>query len=266
MSERALAGPAARRLADFLGGPAAALELLTVLRLRRAPLLAEGVFGQCQAWFPAVGLGLGLGLWELAEALDQYLGGAVLGWLLTGALLLLTGGLHVDGLADTADGVLGGRTREESLAIMRDSRVGPLGAAAVVLVLGLKASAFGSVAAQRPEVLVLTPALARWAVVVAIAAFPYARPQGLGKAFHATALPWPAPLATATALAAALALLGPAGLLLAVATGACALALGLGLSRRLGGLTGDTYGAINELVEVAVLLLTLVLVSEGLLT
>ncbi len=263
MSERAGVLPARRQLADLALGPLAALELLTILRLRRPRLLKDRTFGQTQAWFPAVGLGLGLALVGLAEGLDGYFSGAVLGWILAAALLALTGGLHVDGLSDTADGVFGGRTRAESLAIMRDGRIGALGAAAVVLVLGLKAACLGSLSVDRAEALLLAPTLSRWAMVLAIAAFPYARPEGLGAAFHAAALPWPAVAATATALAATLALLGPRGLVIPALLVVTTLLTGYGISRHLGGLTGDIYGAVNETAEVVALLSFLFLAAEG---
>jgi adenosylcobinamide-GDP ribazoletransferase len=263
MSERPLQA-AAFWPKSILTGPLAALELLTVLRLRRPALLEERDFGLSQAWFPAVGLGLGACLVGLAAATDAYFSGGVQGWLLAAALVVLSGGLHIDGLADTVDGLMGGRTREQRLAIMHEGTVGALGAAAVVLVLGLKAGAFAS-AAGRNEFLVLVPALSRWTIVVAIAAFPYARPEGLGRAFHANAFPWPLTIASATLLGAVLVLAGPAGLIVAGVVAALALLAGHAISRSLGGLTGDVYGAINELAEVAALLAFLVLATEGLL-
>lgn len=241
----------------------AALELLTVVRLRRAPVLDERVFGASQAWFPAVGLLIGFALVGLVAVLDGYLPGSVLGWLLAGTLVGVSGGLHVDGLADTADGVFGGRSREQRLAIMRDGRIGAFGAAAVILALGIKATALASLTEARGEVLLLAPMLGRWAPVPAMVAFPYARERGLGKGFHAAALPWPAPFAMVTALAGSLALVGPQGVALVALCGVLSLLLGLVLSRSLGGLTGDTYGAIVEVCEIAVLLCALALEAEG---
>jgi adenosylcobinamide-GDP ribazoletransferase len=253
-------------LSDLLQGPLVALELLTILRLRQAPILPSRVFGASQAWFPAVGLALGLATWGLWQALDGYLGAAILGWLVVAALVVLSGGLHVDGLADTADGLFGGQSRDESLRIMRDSHIGAFGATAVIIDLGLKASCIAALVAGHTEALILAPALSRWSMVVAIGAFPYARPEGLGAAFNEAVWPWPAAVATLTAGAAALLLLGPAGLIIAGIAGATALAAGGYVSHRLGGLTGDIYGAINECSEVAVLLAFLVLAAEGVLS
>jgi adenosylcobinamide-GDP ribazoletransferase len=223
----------------------------------------DRIFGASQAWFPLVGLAMGGALFGVWQALDGTFNPSVLGWLLVGTLAVLSGGLHVDGFADTVDGLYGGRSREDSLRIMRDSQVGALGAAGVILLLGLKAACFASLAAGRAEALVLTPVLSRWAMVVAIAAFPYARESGLGAAFNRASLPWPALIATLTAVVTAVALLGiEAAIVLAVA-GLVALAIGSLVSRRLGGLTGDVYGAINESVEVVLLLTFLFLASEG---
>jgi adenosylcobinamide-GDP ribazoletransferase len=250
----------------LLLSPLVAFELLTVLRLRQPPLVEDRVFGASQAWFPLVGLALGGALYGFWQAFDGAFSAPVLGWLLAAALVVLSGGLHVDGFADTTDGLYGGRSRDDSLRIMRDSHIGALGAASLVLLLGLKATCFASLAAGRAEALILTPVLSRWAMVVAIAAFPYARGSGLGAAFNRASLPWPAALATLTAVVAAAVLLGPdAAIVLAVA-GLVALAIGSLVSRHLGGLTGDVYGAINESVEVVLLLTFLLLASQGFFT
>jgi adenosylcobinamide-GDP ribazoletransferase len=232
-----------------------ALEFLTILRVRQPALVHDGTFGQAQALFPAVGLLLG-GLLAGADwAIRDQVGPQLTGWLLAGLLLILTGGLHADGLADSFDGLFGGRTPERRLEIMRDSAIGSYGALALIVVTALKATAFAQLeSAHRAEVLVLTPALARWACVAAIAGFPYARPSGAGVAFHAASWPWAAPLAAVIALAAAAAGMGAAG----AAGWGLALAAGVGIGAyiapRLGGLTGDTYGAIVEISEVALLL------------
>jgi adenosylcobinamide-GDP ribazoletransferase len=146
---------------------------------------------------------------------------------------------------------------------MRDSRVGAFGAAGVVLLLGLKASCIAALASGRTEALLLTPALSRWGMVTAIAAFPYARESGLGAAFHAAAWPRPLLVATSTAVVAALALMGPAAAIVLAVAAATSLAIGSAVSRRLEGLTGDVYGAINESVEVVLLLTFLFLAAQG---
>jgi adenosylcobinamide-GDP ribazoletransferase len=242
------------RLAELAQLPLVALETLTILRLRRPPVVSQAAFGQSQAFFPLAGFLLGGALAGASWLAYQELGGGVTGWLLMGLLLLLTGGLHADGLADTADGLFGGATPERRLAIMRDSSIGAFGAVALVLVLGLKAATLGSVAGiSRPEMLVVAPALSRWACVAAIAAYANARPDGLGAAFHAAALPWAAPLAAAICLAGCVAALGLDGALAWLLAAASGLALGGFIASRIGGLTGDSFGAVIEVTETAVL-------------
>ena len=110
------------------------------------------------------------------------------------ALVVATGGLHLDGLADTCDGLFGGSSPPERLAIMRDSRVGTFGVLGVVCILLLRWAAFLSLTSPiRRGALLLAPALGRWAMVGAVAALPYARPEGLGKAMHRAAWPFAHP-------------------------------------------------------------------------
>ena len=234
-----------------------ALEFLTVFRLPmggRRPAGAEQI-ARSQGLFPLVGLLLGLMLVGLDRGLSGVMPLPATAALLVVALVVATGGLHLDGLADTCDGLFGGSSPPERLAIMRDSRVGTFGVLALVCVLLLRWAAFLSlVSPVRRGALLLAPALGRWAMVGAVAALPYARPEGLGRAMHRAAWPIPTLIAAAIALAASL-LLFPAW---GIALFALALLVGgliaLYAGGKLGGLTGDVYGAISECVEVAVLL------------
>lgn len=231
-------------------GPLVALEFLTTLRLRRARIWDDAGLGAALAWFPAVGLLLGAALWGLDLALAGILPRSAAAAVLLGALALATGALHLDGVADTADGLAAPRDREARLALMREGAAGPAGVSALVLLLLAQWSALASLeGAARPAAILLAPALARWGVVAAAACYRPARPSGLGHA-AATAL-WPVavPLATATAAAAAIALFGAPGLLLLALAGAAALATAGAASRRLGGVTGDTHGAVVEVTH-----------------
>lgn len=209
------------------------------------------------AWYPAVGLLLGSLLLALAWAL-QALPPLVQATLLLVAWVGLTGALHLDGLADSADAWVGGlgsnwdESRERTLAIMKDPRCGPAGVVALVLLLLLKFAALASLPVTAWPTLLLAPLLARMALVVAFIAVPYVRRGGLGTALLDAPRPgcWLGLLA-GTSLCA---LAGWRGVLaLAVA----ALVFGCwrrACLRRLGGITGDTAGALVELVEAAVLL------------
>src|SRR2546423_10358470 len=143
------------------------------------------------AAFPLAGLVLGL----LLAGLDAILSGMSLPWitrdiLLVVALVLLTGGLHLDGLMDTCDGLWGGHSAEQRLAIMRDSRVGSYGVLGGVSVLLLKLGGLEALhGTRRTSALIIAPVLARWALVLAAAIYPPARPDGLGAAFRAGVTP-----------------------------------------------------------------------------
>ena len=224
--------------------------------LTRVPVPTGAVtareLGRAVAWFPAVGAALGGALVGVHLLLAGRVAPA-LGAIAAVALLAgLTGALHLDGFADVFDALGGGRgSRDRMLAIMRDSRIGAHGAAALVLLLAAKLVA---VAGAPAWALFGAPIAARWAVVPLIIGFPYARPEGLGQPFHGGA--GPAQLVAATAVTAlALAGFGAPALAAAGVALVAALALAIWLHRRLGGLTGDVYGAAIELAELAFLVM-----------
>ncbi len=208
------------------------------------------------AYFPFVGFLLATLLYLIQLLFGFLLPHLVLAAVLVVALVLLTGGLHLDGLMDTCDGLFGGRTRERRLEIMRDSRVGSFGVLGGVCILLLKFALFTSI---EPRMLslaffVVLPA-SRWAMVLALRVFPSARPSGLGATFRqAVTLPRLIVAAT-TALLLALLVGHGAGVLLWCTATCVALLLGAWATRLIGGLTGDTYGAIAECSEVGVLLM-----------
>ena len=182
---------------------------------------------------------------------------------LLGALLtvtawkLLTGGLHLDGLADCLDGLVG-RDREHRLAIMRDSRIGTFGAVGLILFLMLEIVAVAELApGVRWRALIVVPTLARALPPVLARWFPPARPTGQGATFVVGVGALAAPIALGAAAVVTVLTLGVAGV--------TALVVGLGIAfavagfqnRRLGGLTGDVLGAAVELSELAALLTVL---------
>lgn len=233
--------------------------LLSLGFLTRFPVtcLAEGPerLGRATAFFPIVGGLIGLllaGVNVCAALLWQ--NEAVANALVIVALTLVTGGLHLDGLMDICDGVFGGHNRERALEIMKDSRVGAFGVLGAVCLLLLKFSFLFAVPAEiKWRALVFMPVAGRWAFVYAIAAFPYARPEGTGKAFKEQVgrrqLFWASVLAVAIG-ASLFRLWLP---LLALFILAAAHLLGRYLTGKLGGLTGDAYGAIGEVVELLAL-------------
>ena len=185
--------------------------------------------------------------------------GPIAALVITGAAVI-TGGLHLDGLMDTADG-LPGRTTEQRLAIMRDSHVGAFGViAAGLAILGQFACLSALSGRERLVALVVAFTLSRWAMVVALALFPAARASGLGATFQSGA-------GYASAIAGTLVMLPfvlIAGLTGVVSFGvATVVVLGGGgiLARRLGGLSGDGYGAIAVVTETAALFVAVAVAS-----
>jgi len=204
-------------------------------------------------WFPIVGAALGAAGLVAGHLLRIAFSPAMTAVMLVAILAGLTGGLHLDGVADVFDALGGGRgQRERMLEILRDSRIGAHGAAALVLLVLAKVVATASVVDRHAWALYAAPIAARWAVVPLVVVFPYARPEGLGKPFHGHA--GPAQLFGATALAAlAIGWLGPCATAPALVALLTALVIAIWLHRHLGGLTGDVYGAAIELAELAFL-------------
>lgn len=207
------------------------------------------------AFFPVVGLGLGLTLAGVAWLGMPYLSPQLLAVLLLALLEGVTGGLHLDGLADVFDGLgAGSRNPIRTLAIMQDSRIGAHGAAAVVLVLLGKAFGVSQALEHRAYAVLITfPLAARWAVVPLIAFFPPARAEGLGLAFNRHAGPWQATVATIFFVTPIL-YFGPQLAVPAIAALLAAVALAGVVHLRVRGLTGDAYGAAVELAEVVFLM------------
>ena len=237
-----------------------ALQFLTRIRLFRDPDYDDGLFGRSVKFFPLVGLLAGSILAGVAVLTGGWLPGTVRSTLLVTLSVFITGGLHCDGLMDSADGLFSGRSRERMLEIMKDSRVGSFGVIAIFLLLLWKWALLHDL----PDSL-LAPALismmtfGRFAMILAILYFPYARPEGMGKAFALHAgTPWGPALATVLGLLAAFYFVkGP--LVCAIAAAAALAAVlfagwfGRWTTQKLGGMTGDTYGAVTELSELVVL-------------
>lgn len=235
-------------LSAALDDLAGALQFLTILPLGTAERFDPR---RAMRFFPLAGMVIGaiVSAFDALAALVLPL--PVVAALDVALLAMISGALHLDGLADTADGLMGSHDRTRALDIMKDSRVGAMGVVAVVLVLVVKTVGLGAVSGQRGLALILVPALSRGAMMVAMAALPYARSGGgTGRAFFH-------PPVRAVDLAA---IVLPFGLslflgwrcilLTLVFVGVTALMLQF-YRRRLGGVTGDLIGALGEVVEAA---------------
>lgn len=236
-----------------------AWQFLTAVPLSRHhhdPTPAE--LAGSMAWYPVVGLLLGgvlaLTTWLLSDLIDR----VVLDALLIVLLVALTRGLHQDGLADTLDGWAGGRTPEQRLEIMRDGRIGAIGATGLILALGLRYA--GLAALPEPDrlpILLCMSAVGRWAMVVGAVAVPYARAEGgLAESFLQNLQTRHVLIATLGVAAALVFAMGPIGAVVSLSVTALVARAVSAHSRRLcGGVTGDTLGATNEVAEVLFLLL-----------
>lgn len=239
-----------------------ALTFLTIIPAGAPSLSRPHELAAGAVYFPAVGALLGLAFAGIYAAARSLLETGPLVVLIFTVSFIITRGLHIDGLADTADGLVGGGTdREKTLAIMRDSVVGPAGACSILLVYLLK---YASLLAVKIDVLPMAilamPFCGRWNMVLAGAVFKPARAEGLGNnfigglglqhliaaSFIGAAVMWLIchynsilyfPFTTGIALA-------------FLAT----LVFSFFISRRLGGLTGDVLGAVNEIAEAVFLL------------
>ena len=205
-------------------------------------------------FYPAVGLVLGLLLWLMAKILLPYYPPLVLGALILGAELMLTGGIHLDGFMDSMDGLLSARSPEKILDIMKDSRVGAHASMALVGLLLLKFTLLANLTVSKLPLLIVMPMLARWVFQIGMIGFPYARSQGLGKGFHEATQWIPFLLSGIIVCGISFYLLGFAGPLAFVISSLIITIVAYKISSLLGGLTGDLYGAFIELSEVIILL------------
>lgn len=234
-----------------------ALGFLTALPVPRR-MVTPATLGRSLIFFPFVGLLVGLLLYGLDLALARALPGGVRAALLLVALVALTRGLHLDGLMDCCDGLFGGFTQERRLEIMRDSRVGAFGVLGAVVFLLLRFSGIVALDGGWCLVgLVLPPLMGRWAMTVAIVAYPYGRAEGMGADFKRAAGWWQAGLATLSAAALGAALWWPWGAAALIPAVLMLTLVARFILGRIGGMTGDCYGAINELVEGALLLIVI---------
>jgi len=242
-----------------------ALHFLTIIRMPWRREVSPEEIGRSLNYFPVVGIVIGLILVGLNWGLSLILPSSVVNILLVVSLTLISGALHIDGLMDTCDGMAAHKTVEARWQVMHDSRVGGFGIVGACLLLLVKYISLNNV----PEpllimTLLLMPVVSRWAMVYAIFAYPYARPSGLGKMFKQEASWLRFIVATLIALAMAVVLAQLAGLIIMACIWVMVMLMAAYLRRKFSGLTGDTYGAINEVAEVCVLILILILAQFGL--
>jgi adenosylcobinamide-GDP ribazoletransferase len=230
-----------------------ALRFLTILPIPGLPAMSEAGIGRAVACFPLAGGIVGALLATLGLAAGALWDASVRPVVLVVAWGVITAGLHLDGLSDTFDAVMSWRPRERKLEIMKDSRIGAMGALALIAVLALKAVWLGAAGDAWLRAVWLAPILGRWADIYGIFWFPPAREGGMGRSFQSQVRRADFIFATAATILLVLALGGARGLIALALVWLVSQLLAMWWTRDLGGLTGDTYGALCEIAEVITL-------------
>lgn len=232
----------------------AAVQFLTITPLRAQPS-GKGL-SSATSWFPVAGLLLGLALAGINLALGPLgMEPLIVNTVLIVMLIVMTGGLHLDGLADTSDALLSGKSREEMLCIMRDPHIGTMGVLSLVSVIILKIALLCSITAPwKIPALISMCVLSRWAMSLSILLFPYARQEGKAMIFIEGKSLKSFVIATVITFAIVIIAMGLNGLAVFALAALGAYATGKMISSKLGGITGDVIGATDELVEVITLI------------
>jgi adenosylcobinamide-GDP ribazoletransferase len=231
-----------------------ALQFLTVIPVKTKDI-SEGKLSWSMVYFPIIGLLLGLILVGINNLLlflnfEQFVTNVIL----VISLIILTGGLHLDGLADTMDALLSRKDKEEMLKIMRDSHIGVMGVLSLFCIILLKIAFLSSIDASLKIItLLLMCTLSKWSLVLSMSLFPYAREEGKAKIFMQDINHKIFSLATIIAVVPVILVWQLKGLLIFIITAISACIINKFISNKINGLTGDTLGAVNEFIEVIIL-------------
>ncbi|MEW6400514.1 MAG: adenosylcobinamide-GDP ribazoletransferase [Chloroflexota bacterium] len=233
-----------------------AFGLMTTLPIRLPDDWSAGDSGRASVWFPLVGVVIGALTWLAWKGSMLLFPPLVAGVITLAVWVALTGGLHLDGLADCCDGLLASTSVERRLEIMKDPRLGAFGGIGLILILFLKAAALASLTSAASLGILLAASLARWCILLA-GLLPLARPSGMAADFAAgfrrILILWGALIPLAAAI-----FPGVRGVI-AMFVGLIAVASVLWLAKsRINGVTGDVFGMVVEVVEVAVMLVFLI--------
>ena len=231
-----------------------ALQFLTIFPVRIKGMLKEKELAASLAYFPLAGLFIGVLSWLVFFCLSRFLSAPSAVMIALAVSVFSSGGMHLDGLADTADGFYAGKDKEHTLLIMRDSRIGAMGVIAIVLVLLLKFSLLTGLSLDAAgKALIMMHVYSRWSMVLACYRLDYARAEGKAGAFMRYASKKELIAAGAVCLSVFIAAGGMKG----IAVFLSALVPVFGFMRlsqkKINGMSGDTLGALNEIAELSVL-------------
>lgn len=231
-----------------------ALQFITIIPVKKELDYGEKNIARSMFYYPLIGTIIGLVLVLVNIIGTIFLPDLIRDSLILIVLVLLTGGIHFDGLADTFDGLLGGNNKKKIIEIMGDSSIGVYGVLAVTLVLLLKLSLLAELPiGVKNMALITVPTLSRCAMVWAVYLFPYAKKEGFGKPFKLYLTRNEAWLTAVYTVIITLSLLFFKGVIILVISLAGLWLFAAFIVKKIGGLTGDNYGALNELMEVLVL-------------
>ena len=246
-----------------------ALQFLTVFRIRKHHEVDENELARAMAYFPFVGFFIGIILVYADKALLTFFPDTISNIFLLLLSALMTRALHIDGLSDSIDGLMGGTDRESRLAIMKDSRIGSAGVLGILFVLLIKYVCLNNLFGDNKTVALLTaPAFSRWSQMLMMFRADYGREEGMGRAFVGH-------VRLGGLMAASVISLGISAFVIVDESRTIALAAGIpclvGLFtvlwrwyvvRKVGGVTGDAVGAVSEMNEALTLLLFVSLLTE----
>lgn len=239
-----------------------ALQFLTIIPIPCHLRYEERDLGRSMAFFPLVGLFLGALLVGVDYILSSRLPRPVADLLLITILTVVTGALHLDGLADVCDGLAARGSRERFLTVMKDSRIGAVGVVGLILALLLKYQALLYIPLDyKREALLFFPLVARFSQVQMTVGAERARGDGLGSEFIGAAGVWQLISAGVITLSGASLLLGLRGIYCCLAFYLFTWGLKWWFHRKLGGITGDIIGCVSELNEILALLVLLALLG-----
>ena len=239
-----------------------ALQFLTNITVSKNLKPGEKTLAKSTPYFPAVGIIIGCFLAGVYIIFSKVFPGTVVSAIIIASLIWLTRGFHLDGFMDTVDGLFGGVNKDDALRIMKDTRAGSFGIIAVFSLLLLKFTLLLELTGKEifPLILVLMPALGRWSMVCTMPFYPYQREKGTAS-FTKFVGKNEALISSAVMLVFAAGLLRVEGLILILYTFIFMLLISTYISSKIGGMTGDTYGAVNEITEVLVLALFFIIHS-----